>query len=226
MNNFKKYNKFAVYFLFFASFLDAYARDINVYPASVSKLKNIELGEAIFLLMPDKSTKFIQWSFQSNNDKILWIDDTYKIIESSNVASRDGLIRINVKGAKSTILNKELKELAWSIEYINSISNPKFGPQKIILTPGVRDGNGNCFGSTADNCSFSPIKSLQSSNINFDIVCKTGSTENWGTTGLLLSAKGKKTVKMKWVTDGGSGGSSSWIEIYVGEQPEDMCEEK
>ena len=196
----------------------------DVYPAAANKLKNIELGEAIYLLMPDENNGHIEWSYQSNNKIIYWIDDTYKTNDDSTYSSRDGLMRINVKGVKSTILRKETKELAWSINYSNSISNPKFGPQEIELKPGIDDGDANCFGSTVDNCTFSPIESLIASNIHFEIICKTGKTENWGTTGLLLSAKGKKSVKAKWFTDGGSGGSSSSMYIYIGEEPENLCE--
>jgi len=196
----------------------------DVYPSAANKLKNIELGEAIYMLMPDENIKSIEWSYLSNNKAIQWIDYSYKISKgNNNYSSREGLIRVNVKNVKSTILRKQTKELAWSITYINSISNPKFGPQQIELKPGIDDGDANCFGSTTHNCTFSPIDSLIASNINFKIICKTGSTSNWGTTGLLLTAKGKKSVKAKWVTDGGSGGSSSWLHIYVGEEPPNIC---
>jgi len=205
--------------------MSACTKSDDVYPASANKLKNIELGEAIYMLMPDENIKFIEWSYQSNNKTIHWIDDTYKTSKGNNTyASRDGLMRINVKSVISTILRKQTKELAWSINYINSISNPKFGPQEIELKPGVDDGDANCFGSTTDNCTFNPIESLIASNIQFEIICKTGTTANWGTTGLLLTAKGKKAVKAKWITDGGSGGSSSWMNIYVGEEPKNICE--
>ena len=45
----------------------------DVYPAAANKLKNIELGEAIYLLMPDENNELIGWSYQSNNKIIYWI---------------------------------------------------------------------------------------------------------------------------------------------------------
>lgn len=204
--------------------LGSCSKKVNVYPSAASKLKNIELGEAIYMLMPDEDTKFLQWSHQSNNENIFWLNEGYKSTNGENgYNSREGLVRINVQGVKSTILKKTLEELAWTITYINR-SNPKFGPQVIELKPGLSNSDGICFGTNFDNCTFNPINSLIGRNINFDIVCKSKALENWGKTGLLLSAKGKKTIKARWQTDGGSGGSSSIIEIYVGEQPDKLCD--
>lgn len=192
--------------------------DANVYPDSVKKLNSLELGELILFVMPPKDMSFIDWGYLSNS-KISWLDETYKSTSTpqGTYNSRTGLVRVNVMGNISTILKKQTMELAWSVVY-ESYSNPKFGVEEISIRPGIDDGNGNCFGSTTDNCSFNPIKSFEFAKITYKQICKSSEK-----IGYQLSAEGKKTIKAAWVTSRGSGGSSSWMELYMNPNKNDVC---
>ena len=189
----------------------------DVYPASAAKVKPMGVGKAIHMFMPDVGLKHIDWAYLNKSDAIQWLDDTYKSNPDGTLNFRTGLMRINVDGTKSTILKKTVKELAWSVVY-QGPGNPNFGVQEIDLKPGIDDGDANCFGSTTENCTFNPINSMAQAGIRVDVLCK--STE---VTGLELSAAGKKTIKARMITSGGSGGSSSWIELYVNGNPSQLC---
>lgn len=187
----------------------------EVYPSAAQKLKPLELGQAIYLFMPNQGMRHIDWSYLSDSKSIVWLDDSYK---SGNVNTRTGILRVNVDGVKSTILKKEVKELAWSVVYVGA-GNPNFGVLEIDLKPGVDDGDANCFGSTTQNCTFNPISSMAKAGINVDVLCRSTFT-----TGYLLSAKSKEPIRAKLVTSEGSGGASSWLEIYVSNPPQNLCE--
>jgi hypothetical protein len=194
--------------------------EANVYPDSVKKLSSLELGELIFFLMPSKDSNFIDWGYLSNT-KIIWQDDTYKTTNTpqGTYNSRVGLVRANVMGNISTILKKQTTELAWSVVY-ESYGNPKFGVEVITIKPGTDDSDGACFGSTSDNCSFNPIKSFDGAKIKYRQICKSSEK-----VGYQLSAEGKKTIKAAWITSTGSGGSSSWIELYMNGDKANICDE-
>ena len=201
----------------FVLLLASCSKQAEVYPKAASNLKEMELGQAIYMLMPSVSSGHIGWSYLSDSNKVFWLDDTYKTAPGGDLNFRTGLMRINVEGVKSTILKKVVKELAWSVVY-GGPGNPNFGVQEISLSPGVNDGDANCFGSTTENCTFNPINSMVKEGIKVDIQCKS-----FESVGMELTAKGKKTIGAKWVTSGGSGGSSSWIELYVNSSPKNIC---
>jgi len=197
---------------------DCSSTESNIYPQTANKLESLELGQAILMLIPPAGTNYINWSYESNSDDIEWLDDTYKSNPAGTHNYRTGLMRINVEGVKSTILRKKKIELAWSVVYNGNSPNPNSGVQTIELKPGTSDGEGICFGSTFENCTFSPLESLARANIKAKVICK-----DLETTGLLLSAKGKKTIKAKWVTSGGAGGESSWLELLVNDEEKNIC---
>ena len=194
--------------------------EVNVYPDSVKKLSSLELGEVMLFLMPTKDINFIDWGYLSNT-KILWLDDSYKSTNTpqGTYNSRNGLIRVNVMGNVSTVLKKQTVELAWSVIY-ESYANPKFGVEVITIKPGTDDSDGSCFGSTTDNCSFNPIKSLDFAKIKYRQICKSSEK-----VGYQLSAEGKKTIRAAWINSTGSGGTSSWVELYMNPNKDDICEE-
>lgn len=64
-----------------------------VYPASLSKVPDTELGEAVKFLLPDASSR-IFWDWRSNDGKVLWLDTGF--VEKSGETTRKGLMRINV----------------------------------------------------------------------------------------------------------------------------------
>jgi len=194
----------------------------GVYPPTAKKLKSLELGEAVRLFMPALDEDHIPWSFR--NKHVIWIDDSYDL--SGINPSRTGILRINVNGIKSKILKNSMRELVWSVEYIG-IQNTNLGVSRIIIKPGLSYnnyyGDTHCFGAGAENCTFNPLKSLINANIDVDVLC-TGGPTSGKIVGLELTAKDKAKTMATWINSYGSGGSTSWLTLYVSSKPRSLCE--
>lgn len=202
-----------VFLLLFSLRCDA----AEVYPKGADKLKLIELGQAVLMLMPRAGSNFYSWSSGSD---IAWITDSIDSYPDGD-SFRQGLMRINVLGVKSTILKKVPREVAWSVVY-RGTKNPNFGVQSVVLEPGVEDGIGNCFGAAASGCTFNPLMSLAYSKITVNVLCVSHRIDGYAV-GASLSAEGKKTVEALWATTGGSGGASTSMTLYVNGNMGDPC---
>jgi hypothetical protein len=184
--------------------------DVYIYPEKVKDIKNIELGEVVKFYIPafDKN-KSLEWSYLANKKDIVWLNETY--VEGDEGYERNGLLRINIMGINSTILKIKNMELAWSIKYVNN-GNPKFGVDWVEIFPGLESGDGNCFGSTTDNCSFDPTPSLENSNIKVEKIAFECTNQLWQPEVYLITNNGS-VAKLILETYGGSGGISSSIKI-------------
>ncbi len=198
--------------------------DGGIYPFSAKNLKSIELGQAILSLMPPIGMESVLWSYQQNSQNIFWIDNHYKSNQGQNDTynSKNGLMRINVKGSKSTIFKNRDLELAWSI-VLQKFGDPASGPEAIELKPGINDGDANCFGSKTTNCTFNPLASLVLAGIKAKEICNKEGVS--GAKGYLLKAKDKRPIKLSLITSAGSGGASSWITLYIdsSDKKVDIC---
>jgi hypothetical protein len=145
----------------------------------------------------------------ANNKDIVWLNETY--VEADEGYARVGLLRINIMGINSTILKIKNMELAWSIKYVNN-GNPKFGVNWVEIFPGLESGDGICFGSTTDNCSFDPTPSLENSNIKVEKIVFECANQLWQPEVYLINYNGS-VAKLILETNGGSGGISSSIKI-------------
>ena len=114
-------------------------------------------------------------------------------------------------GINATILKIKNMELAWTIKYVNN-GNPKFGVNWVEIFPGLQSGDGICFGSTTDNCSFDPTPSLENSNIKVEKIAFECINQLWQPEVYLISNNGS-VAKLILETNGGSGGISSSIKI-------------
>jgi hypothetical protein len=199
----------------------------NVFPLEANKLKSFELGEAIQLLLPPDNSDEISWSYLSNSAAIFWLDETTNSNHGSddNYNTRTGLMRINVKGLMSTILKRTNFELAWGIQLISE-GNERFGPSSLIIGPGGSHEKIEeylCFGTFAENCEFSPIDSLKSSSIIIEELC-----ENNGSITIkafYLSAKNKRKTLARVITQGGSGGTYTTMELFLKKTDKNVCED-
>lgn len=186
-----------------------------VYPDAAKNIEPVELGQAILSFMPNENDGDINWNFRSNSKNIAWLDSPY--VQNEDGVTRTGLMRINVEGETSKILKKTSLELAWTVRY--EAMNSRFGVEKIYIAPGyahasLGDSNETCFGELFENCEFSPLKSLERSNISYKKICENSSIGPGDIFAYELNFQGKKSAVLVWSSSVGSGGASSEIYLY------------
>src|SRR5438046_2186035 len=85
-----------------------------IYPKVAEKAGLMELGAAVFLLMPEKGTELIDWSHRADGP-ILWLTDGFRAEKGANsesVTVREGLLRVNVLGQFAHVLKQQKYTLA------------------------------------------------------------------------------------------------------------------
>src|SRR5271170_122267 len=102
----------------------------SVYPSELRNAKSFELGELVLLLMPDAGSTSVGWEFRADSP-IVWKTDGYKSIQLRNGTSyvRNGIVRVNVQGKRTTVLKQRVAELGWAVSY-STTSNPGLGPEE------------------------------------------------------------------------------------------------
>jgi antitoxin component YwqK of YwqJK toxin-antitoxin module len=185
--------------------------------SKLNSYRSMELGTAILLFMPDKSMEHVGWDYRLDAP-VIWLTDGYAYENNTGEAFRKGLMRINVDGVHSTILKKAKEELAWRVRY-STLSNPSLGVDSIELSiDGGFQNNDNCFGVNYDNCVFNPEKSMQLAGIKFKKLC-----EHDAYTGYELNHPDKRKTLARTVYNFGSGGESTWFEIFFSKKTNDLC---
>lgn len=201
----------------------------GVLPKEASKLKPVEIGEIVFTLMQPKPKKSDSpgnnnpgWDYLADSKMIVWIDDgivSTKFDNGETGWSRTGYIRVRVDGNKTTVLKKTLKELAWSIDYSNSV-NPGFGALFIALAPWAKDEP--CFGSTYSGCDFDPIKSFRASGISINKICESR-IPGLVIRGFKLTHPKKSSVLARITENYGSGGANTFLELDFWSNKKNFC---
>lgn len=185
------------------------------YPQELSLLRPYELGSAILMLMLESGhgPGPVGWAHGAG-EQIQWQQDTYDRRKHSNgveVAFRLGLLRVHVGGEYSTTLKKVKRELGWTVEYRTTMP-AKFGPDEIVLGPGV-PGEG-CFGTTMTGCSFGVEPSLRLVGIDYKKVCDNAAYGHHYTAYELRHPK-REPVLMLHTYDYGSGGGSGEVILQL-----------
>jgi hypothetical protein len=144
--------------------------------------------------MPDDTTpETITWDFRATSPQIAWVTSGYKNEKDTDgrvVVRRYGLMRVNVRGKKATVLKKRRRELAWSVVYSSS-SNPSLGVESIEISPGVP--HDVCSADNANGCAFDPTASFAEAGIAAKKVCHV--KLDWiEITGFALSHANKRTT--------------------------------
>lgn len=197
----------------------------DTYPLDVKKLQSLELGQAILLFMPDEGSQYVGWDFRSEA-QVAWLNEGYeakKDDKAQTTSVRHGLLRINVKGKKSTVLKKRKVELAWRVEYASS-NPPKLGIETITLGPGTTTEA--CFGELYSGCAFDPIPSIKASGIKVKILCWDKRQSPPVNIGLELSHPKRKKVFARYKWWGGSGGEQAFITLLVHGDKKAVCFEE
>ena len=196
-----------------ASNVERSAPDLPAFPTSLEGSPSLELGQLVLMLMPAPGVSQIPWDHQANS-AIVWRSSGYEDSPAGAevTTSRNGLVRVNVEGVVSTVLHKRKEEMAWTVKY-TSKSNPKFGVERIEISPGLIEEP--CFGSTYSGCSFDPpSRSLADAGIKATELCKATGIGERGTLYRVEHAD-RQTMLLLWSTGGGSGGESSSIDLLV-----------
>jgi len=191
----------------------------GIYPETLQGTKPFELGELILLLMPDSSATFVGWDHRADS-RIVWQTTGYETVPKADGTSkyvRNGIVRVNIQGKKSTVLRQRTTELGWTVSY-SSVDPPKFGPEQITIEPGLPQ-EGGCFGTNYEGCDFDePLNSLSSAGVGATKIC--GKREMGGaSSAFLLTHAARRSTVLVWVTSGGSGGSSAWLTLKLNEKP-------
>ncbi len=103
----------------------------------------------------------------------------------------------------------------------------KFGVDSVIFYPYVLASNPNvsgmCFGSTHENCDFTPFNSLKKVGISYKKICeKQMGADNFDIV-YLLSKQGKKNTYAIWSQSSGSGGSSNSFTLDFSTSNAEVC---
>jgi hypothetical protein len=197
------------------------ARAIEVVPGEAGKLPVLELGKAVALLLPDRAEGQIGWAHRADGP-VAWVTEGYRMqrwADGTNVAIRDGLMRIRLDGKMATVLKKANSELAWTVSYTSTV-DPKFGVEAISLHPGT--DNEICFGSTYSGCAFDPVKSLRQAGISVKVLCNSP-VPGGSAMGLELSAPGRRTTMARVSQQAGSGGATTDFTLLLASPPKALC---
>lgn len=205
-----------------------FSAPLEVYPTSLQKLPSQELGQVILKFIPSTSSE-ITWFERANDESIIWINRTF-VEESLGggvfYSSRKGVFRGHVNGVKSTYLYNNLKEMPWLVILEGEIA--KFGVTSVTFKPSVvllgnKDEEGDCFGTTHENCEFSPFISLKKAGIKYQKICEAKYSGNNFRNVYLLTKKGKKNTYGIWENSDGSGGGSSVFSLDYSHNQKEVC---
>lgn len=205
-------------------------------PAKYNKLPNMELGNFIHTIMPDKnlginSSAPLEWTYLADSKNIVWLTDGYTIDLERKIQYRKGITKINVLGKSPAHLFQGLTNYPWSIVYVQDASfgemPSKFGFKQIRLIPEspTAELSGNaCFGGMDTNCDFSPLPSLNKRGIAYKAMCENILSASNFSKIYLLSVKDKTNLYMEWFKSEGSGGSLTWLYFSNLKPNLDTCE--
>lgn len=207
----------------------AFSASLEVYPPSLKKLPSQELGQVVLKFMPSTSSK-VNWYTNANDNSFVWIDPTFvetTLNDGTIYSSRRGVFRGHVNGVKSTFLYNRVNEMPWIATMEGQ--NPRHGVQAIRLNPAVvllnnRNEEGDCFGSTHENCEFSPFLSLKRSGITYKKICENKIGAGNFRIAYLLTKAGKKNTYGVWEESSGSGGKANIFTLDYSENKTDICE--
>lgn len=192
----------------------ALAEEVQVSPPTLQSLPLQELGQVILKFMPSTSGT-VNWYTNANDTTFRWVDNKYvetAFGDGTVHSSRRAVYRGSVNGVKSTFLEKRVYEMPWLLT-LHGDSLGKFGVDSVSFYPYVMAADpqdeGLCFGSTHENCDFSPINSLKKTGISYRKICENQLGYGNFDIVYLLSKQGKKNTYGIWSGSSGSGGSSN-----------------
>jgi hypothetical protein len=189
--------------------------------ASVDASPDVDLSDLVVALLPTNGFQTIDWDYLVDDPRIAWKTDGSETDGRRTV--RRGMARITVGGKKAQILRQHWEELTWTIT-LATFGNPTHGPTMIDIQVGGTDPNTICFGSRFRGCDFDEKLALSSKLLNLKRICAPGGSRNYRHV-YAASTPGKKPSLLVYNMSGGSGGSSSWLEIRPLSDQTEVCKD-
>jgi hypothetical protein len=184
----------------------------TVIPPVLTGTEVVTIGDLLKSLLLRSTEPVGSWGRQAH-PAIRWEPKLYRKVLGPNqetVYVRDGIVRIINQGHVASVLKPLRAELGWTVRY-STQENPSKGFQKISVSAGVQGDE--CFGSRYEGCNMAvPLRSLHRNGVAVKMLCR----ERDGPDEVLayvISAIDRKPALMSWWTSGGSGGTSSQIDI-------------
>jgi hypothetical protein len=191
-----------------------FAESIQIDSPTLQSLPSQELGQVVLKFMPSTSDT-VSWYTNANDTTFRWIDRKYTEItldDGTVISSRRAVYRGKVNGVKSTYLDDRVYEMPWLLT-LQGDSLGKFGVNSVSFEPYIigidSQDETTCFGSTHENCDFSPFNSLKKAGISYKKICENQMGYGNFDIVYLLSKQGKKNTYGIWSQSSGSGGSSN-----------------
>lgn len=201
---------------------------IRVYPASLQNLPTQELGQVVLKFMPSVG-ETVDWYKNANNQSFKWLDSQYVEItrdDGTIYSTRRAIYRGHVNGVKSTFLDKRVYEMPW-LATLRGEAQGKFGVDSIEFYPYVlaknSDDSSICFGSTHENCDFTPFNSLKKVGITYKKICENQMGAGNFNIVYLLTKHGKKNTYGIWSQSAGSEGSSNSFALDYSSSNVEVC---
>lgn len=195
-------------------------------PISAHALQPAELSDLLARILPANGFESLGWDDLVDDPNIQWKTDG--VAQRSGLSGqpvisyRDGVTRILVNGRPSRLLRQHWQELGWTIT-LRTEGNARFGPKLIEVQPGV--SGSACFGTNAEGCTFTADDVLRSKLLQATAVCES----HWGEeryAAYSVSTPGKQASLVVFRTSGGSGGSTSWMDVQALTDRTAVCNEK
>jgi hypothetical protein len=179
-----------------------------------------EIGRLVLLLMPDIGQRSLTWDYRSDT-RIRWVDPGYRTVSSrlGEVNERRGVIRTNVHGETSSVLRQRREELWWTVS-LSTHSPAKFGPEAIGIDPGEPDEP--CFGSLYEGCTFDPLPSIAAAGVQATPICRA-TKDGTELAAFTLHHPGRGDIELIVMNDGGSGGTSTSLEMRFADDLAKLC---
>lgn len=194
--------------------------DLPVYPATAAGLSPIEVADVIVMELPPQGATQLNWTHMLSGP-VAWSSNGYDRTETG-LLMRNGWFRGRIKGRMPTVVRQQQEELAWRVT-LESDTNPNFGPQRVFMQPGG-EGDDACFGSLNQSCAFTAQDILFGSSLSSELVCESGHEVEGRKTYRVRTSDGRAGA-VSFVSSGGSGGVSSWIEIDLWRDAAQVCQD-
>lgn len=203
-------NKYLKYILFFTSLSFTHsALALNVYPPEARSLKSTEFGQLVKSYMPNTNSRS-PWNFQTNSNNIYW-DSSPEWNNYVKKYQKSGYSRINFKGftlKASPYKTQTLSEAAWGIMYSG---NNTRNVDSIYISHATTAG----MNSIKDNQRLTPFDSLINQNITYKPICFSKMIGANYSIAYELSAPNKRSLYLVQGVAEGSGGMSTFYELYL-----------
>ncbi|MSO99884.1 MAG: hypothetical protein EXR07_02355 [Acetobacteraceae bacterium] len=186
--------------------------DLNSHPV-------IELSDLVVAVLPPDGFNSMRWDYMAGNQLISW--KTNGPETTNRWSRREGLVRVHVAGVTSKVLRQKWEDLPWTVT-LWATENQKSGPKRIEIKPGGSEPDELCFGPNFRGCAFTDKQAIGSPALKSRLVCRIddpGLTRH----AYLVSAPNKKPTLLVFETTGGTGGSSTSLDIRPLSDQAEVC---